>query len=48
MVLERLTSDETIVSSRVKGSYRAYRLVWEVRLLLPQHTHLPSPKRLPS
>jgi hypothetical protein len=48
MVLERLTSGETIVWNRVKGSYRAYRLVWVVKLLLPQHTHLLSPTRPPS
>lgn len=41
--LEKLTSVEKIFAIRVKEFGTAYLLVLEERLLLPQHTRLPSP-----
>lgn len=43
MDLERSTFDERTVLNHVKGFDKVCRLVWEEKLLLPQHTRLPSP-----
>lgn len=43
MVLENSTSGGRIVVNRVTGFDMVYLLVWEEKLLPPQHTHLPSP-----
>lgn len=43
MVLEKLISGVKIVVNRVKEFGMVYPLVLEEKLLLPQHTHPPSP-----